>query len=254
MTNNANQNEEKKIALITGANRGIGLETARGLGQLGIKVILGSRNVPGGEAAVNELRSEGIEAEVLKLEITEPGDRQAAFEYISDKYGKLDILVNNAGVQQEIEHFSPVNNTLSVTSDVLRDTFESNLFSTIELTQTLLPLLEKAPAARIVNLSTVLASLALQSDPTAPIYEIKLLAYNASKAALNAFTIHLAHALKDTTIKVNAAHPGWVKTVLGGKYADMDIKTGSVTSIQLATLPADGPTGKFIHLGAELPW
>lgn len=118
----------------------------------------------------------------------------------------------------------------------------------------MLPLIRKSPAGRIVNLSSILGSLTLQANPDAPIYGIKLLAYNTSKAALNSFTIHLAHELKDTPIKVNSAHPGWVKTEIGGKYADTDVNDGSRTSVQLATLPADGPTGKFYHLGDELPW
>ncbi|MBO7742929.1 SDR family NAD(P)-dependent oxidoreductase [Paenibacillus sp. MWE-103] len=245
---------EGQLALITGANRGIGLETARELGRLGATVLIGSRTRTKSEAAADRLRAEGIKAEALALDITNASDRRAAYEYVERRHGKLDMLVNNAGVQLEIEHLAPMNNASAVTSDVLRATFDANFFAQVELTQLLLPLLRQAPAARIVNLSSILGSLALQADPGSPISELKLLAYNASKAAINAFTIHLAHELRGTPIKVNAAHPGWVKTELGGKYADTDVKDGSATSVRLATLPADGPTGKFLHVGSELPW
>ena len=124
----------------------------------------------------------------------------------------------------------------------------------MELTQTLLPLIKKAPEGRIVNLSSILGSLTLHADPNSPIYNGKVLAYDASKAALNVFTIHLAHELRDTNIKVNSAHPGWVKTDMGTEAAPMEIPEGAKTSVALATLPADGPTGAYIHLGKPLPW
>src|SRR6185437_8120750 len=118
----------------------------------------------------------------------------------------------------------------------------------------LLPLLKKAPAARIVNLSSIQVSLAIHSDPKSPIYGLKPFGYNSSKTALNSFTVHLAHALRDTPIKVNSAHPGWVKTDMGGESAPMELSEGGKTSIQLATLPDDGPTGGYFHLGRPLPW
>lgn len=245
---------EGKVALITGGNRGIGLETARELGKLGAKVVIGVRNWAKGEEAVSQLLADGIHADVLALDLTNAEDLRGAYTYFDQHYGRLDILINNGGVQLEIEHLSPMNNTASVSLAVLRQTFDINFFAQVELTQLLLPLLRKAPAARIVNLSSILGSLMLQADPVSPIFDLKLLAYNASKAAVNSFTIHLAHELKDTPIKVNAAHPGWVKTELGGKYADTDITDGAKTSIRLATLPADGPTGRFIHMNEELPW
>ncbi len=122
------------------------------------------------------------------------------------------------------------------------------------LTQALLPLIRKSPAGRIVNLSSVLGSLTLHSDPKSPIYSMKAFAYDASKTALNAFTVHLAHELRDTAIKVNSAHPGWVKTDMGGKAAPMELAEGGKTSVQLATLADNGPTGGFFHLGEPLPW
>jgi NAD(P)-dependent dehydrogenase (short-subunit alcohol dehydrogenase family) len=115
-------------------------------------------------------------------------------------------------------------------------------------------LLEKSPAGRIVNLSSILGSLSLHANPVSPVYNSKMLAYDASKTALNAFTIHLAHALKDTKIKVNSAHPGWVQTDMGGSAAPMNIEDGAKTSVWLATLPEDGPTGGYFHNGKPLPW
>lgn len=138
--------------------------------------------------------------------------------------------------------------------EVLRKTFDTNFFGLIELTQTLLPLLRKSEAGRIVNLSSILGSLKIHSTPGSPIYDFKLLAYNSSKTALNQFTVHLAHELKDTPIKVNSAHPGWVKTDMGGEGAQMEIVDGAKTSVWLATLPADGPNGGYFHMNEILPW
>ena len=159
--------------------------------------------------------------------------------------------MNNAGIALA-DFFAP--NASTVSQDVLRRTFNVNLFSVIELTQVLLPLIRKAPAGRIVNLSSILGSLGVHSAPDSPIAPAKELAYNASKTALNAFTVHLAAELKDSAIKVNSAHPGWVKTDMGGPNAPMELADGGKTSVQLATLPADGPTGGFFHMGEALPW
>ena len=141
-----------------------------------------------------------------------------------------------------------------MTPEILRQVFETNFFAVVELTQTLLPLIRKSPAGRIVNLSSILGSLTLHSDPSSDIYSMKAFAYDASKTALNAFTVHLAQALRGTPIKVNSAHPGWVKTDMGGQAAPMEVSEGGKTSVQLATLPDDGPTGGFFHLGQPLPW
>jgi NAD(P)-dependent dehydrogenase (short-subunit alcohol dehydrogenase family) len=141
-----------------------------------------------------------------------------------------------------------------VSAATLHETFDTNFFGTIELTQVLLPLIKKAPAGRIVNLSSILGSLTLHADPNSPIAGSKAFAYNASKAALNMFTVHLAHELRNTNIKVNSAHPGWVKTEMGTDAATMEIPDGAKTSVQLATLAADGPTGGYFHMGDPLPW
>jgi NAD(P)-dependent dehydrogenase (short-subunit alcohol dehydrogenase family) len=243
----------KKIALVTGANKGLGLETARQLAKEGILVIAGSRNKERGTAAVNSLREEGLDVEFLQLDIDNPQDISNAYEYINNRYGKLDILINNAGVQVESSEWG-INNTASIDEQALRSTFDTNFFNLVKLTNTLLPLLRKSAAGRIVNLSSILGSLTLHSQPGSPIYSSKLFAYDTSKAALNSFTIHLAHALADTKIKVNAAHPGWVKTDMGTDAAPMNIPDGVKTSVALALLDENGPSGKFIHLGEELPW
>jgi NAD(P)-dependent dehydrogenase (short-subunit alcohol dehydrogenase family) len=243
---------KKKVAFITGGNRGIGLETARQLGKQDVKVVIGSRDLKKGKEAADELRADGADVETIRFDINKQSDYKEAFNYFDKNFGKLDILINNAGAMKEA--IGAANNASSVSVAILRETFETNFFGAIELTQVLLPLLKKAPEARIVNLSSILGSLALHSDPKSFIYDAKTLAYDASKTALNAFTVHLAHELRDTRIKVNSAHPGWVKTEMGTDAAPMEIPDGAKTSVALALLAADGPTGGFFHMGETLPW
>jgi len=243
--------EQTKVALITGANKGIGLETARQLGKLGVTILVGSRDLKRGEEAAEVLRGIGVDAKAVKLDVLNPDDYAAVAGLIETEFGKLDILINNAGVLLDAR----TGNETSTTSDeVLRDTFDTNFFAVVELTQTLLPLLRKSAAGRIVNLSSILASLTLHATKGSPIYDAKTFAYDASKAALNSFTIHLAHELQGTKIKVNSAHPGWVKTDMGGEGAMMEIVDGAKTSVELATLGEDGATGGYFHMGEALPW
>jgi NAD(P)-dependent dehydrogenase (short-subunit alcohol dehydrogenase family) len=242
----------QKIAFITGANRGIGFETAKGLGALGITVVIGARDTTKGEAAAKQLQVLGYHAEAINYDANDSKTVDAVYEYLNKHYGKLDILVNNAGINQE--QLMGSNNSSTVSMDTVQQTFQSNLFAVIELTQKLLPLIKKAPAGRIVNLSSILASLTLHSMPNSPIDPAKAFAYNASKTALNVYTVHLAHELRDTNIKVNSAHPGWVKTELGGENAPMEVADSYKTSVQLATLDSDGANGGFFHEGESLPW
>lgn len=245
----------EKIAFITGGNRGIGFQTALELGQQGIHAVIGSRDLQQGEQAVAKLRAAGAHADVIQFDIAKPADYKAAFDYFNSRYGRLDILVNNAGVAAgSFPGTGPEHSTGEVSLDLLHRVFETNFFDQVALTQVLLPLLRKSPAGRIVNLSSILGSLTLHATPGSPIYNAKSFAYDASKTALNAFTIHLAHELRDTKIKVNSAHPGWVKTDMGGEQAPMELSEGAKTSVALATLPDDGPTGGFFHLGKPLPW
>jgi NAD(P)-dependent dehydrogenase (short-subunit alcohol dehydrogenase family) len=241
-----------KVAFITGGNKGLGLETARQLGKLGIKVVIGARDLAKGKAAVELLKKDGVQAEAIKFDVLNSADYKETYKYFDQQYGKLDILINNAGISKE--DFMGGNKTSTTSAELLHETFDTNFFGVIQITQTLLPLIKKAPAGRIVNLSSILGSLALAADPKSPIYDAKAFAYDASKAALNSFTIHLAHELKDTKIKVNSAHPGWVKTDMGTDAAPMEIPDGAKTSVKLATLPDNGPTGAYIHLDQTLPW
>jgi NAD(P)-dependent dehydrogenase (short-subunit alcohol dehydrogenase family) len=245
----------QKIAFITGGNRGLGFQTALDLKKDSVKVVIGSRDLAQGEKAVEKLRAAGVDADVVQFDITNPADYQAAYNYFDSKYGRLDILVNNAGVAAgKFPGTGPEHSAAQVPSDVLRRVFETNFFAQVALTDALLPLLKKSPAGRIVNLSSILGSLNLQADPNSPIYHAKSFAYDASKTALNAFTIHLAYELRDTNVKVNSAHPGWVKTDMGGDQAPMELSEGGKTSAALATLPNDGPTGGYFHQGKPLPW
>jgi NAD(P)-dependent dehydrogenase (short-subunit alcohol dehydrogenase family) len=243
---------EKKVALITGANKGLGLETARQLGKLGYTVLIGSRDPLKGEVAARLMRNEGIDVRVVKLDVNRQADIDAAAAMVESEFGKLDVLVNNAGVM--IEKGWTKNTTSETTLENLRATFEANLFAVVAVTKALLPALKKADAARIVNVSSILGSVSLQATKGSPTYSTKLFAYNASKAALNVYTISLAHELRNTKIKVNSAHPGWVKTDLGGSAAPMNVVDGAKTEVELATLGDDGPSGGFFHLSEEIPW
>ena len=245
----------QKVAFVTGGNRGLGYQTALELGRADIKVVIGSRSLIHGEQALAKLRAADIKADVLLFDITRTASHSSAYSYFNGKFGRLDILVNNAGIAGgTFPGTGPEHRAADVPLDLLHQIFETNFFSTVALTKALLPLIKKSPAGRIVNLSSILGSLTLQSDPKSPIYHGKSFAYDASKSALNAFTVHLAYELRDTKIKVNSAHPGWVKTDMGGAQATLELSEGGKTSAALATLPDDGPTGGFFHLGKPLPW
>ncbi len=239
-----------RIALITGANKGIGFETARQLGKQGITVLIGARDTARGAAAVATLAKEGITAHALAIDVTAAPSIAAAAQEVAARFGRLDILVNNAGVLDYATDTGP--ETTAV--ETFRRTFEANLFGLVAVTQAFLPLLKKAPAGRIVNLTSILGSIAEHADPGSPIYAMRFPAYDSSKAAVNLYTVELAHALKGTAIKVNSAHPGWVKTEMGGDGAPMEIVDGAKTSVALATLDANGPTGGFFHLGVHMRW
>jgi NAD(P)-dependent dehydrogenase (short-subunit alcohol dehydrogenase family) len=243
---------DKKVALVSGANRGLGFETARQLGQKGITVVVAARTHRAAKEAADKLVAENIEAYPVALDVNQDQDRKAAARFVAEKFGKLDILVNNAAIGGEGGLLNP--HTIETTESELQSVFNTNLFSVVAVTREFLPLLKKSPAGRIVNLSSILGSLTLQAMPGSPIAPMKAFAYNASKTALNQFTVHLAAELKATNIKVNSAHPGWVKTELGTQHAQLEIPEGGKTSVELALIGPDGPNGKFIHNGQELPW
>ena len=242
----------EKVAFISGANRGIGFETAKKLAEKGIKVILGSRDLNKGKDALKKLSSEGFDVDLVQYDAFDPESPHKVYDHIEKNYQKLDILINNAGVLLTGNLF--VTNSSSINDKDLKDTFQTNFFAVVTLTQKLLPLIKKSEAGRIVNVSTILSSLTLHSAKDSPISPAKELAYNASKTALNAFTIHLANELKDTKIKVNSGHPGWVKTELGGPNAPIEVKDSYKTSVNLATLDDDGPSGGLFNEEDSIPW
>lgn len=242
----------KCVALVTGANRGIGLETARQLASKGVTVLMAGRSEPSIQAAAKPLADAGLPVRPVLLDVVNGDHIAALVKRIEADYGRLDILVNNAGIITGETFFE--DSTRTISADALRETFEVNVFAPIALTKALLPLIEKAPAGRIVNLSSILGSLTVNRDFEGDWAGVKPLAYNSSKAALNMFTVQLAAALKNTAIKVNSAHPGWVKTDLGTDAAPLDVVDGAKTSVALALLDANGPTGSFVHLGETLPW
>ncbi|MEK6290405.1 MAG: SDR family oxidoreductase [Paraburkholderia tropica] len=239
-----------KIALVTGANKGIGFETARQLGQAGCHVILAGRNLPAVAQAAAALAGDGIDAEALVLDVTNSASIVAAAAAVSRSHPRLDVLVNNAGIMLDAFDKAPSQQSI----EVWRRTFDTNLFGLVEVTQAFLPLLRRASAARIVNVSSILGSLGANLDPASTFYDFKIPAYNVAKAAVNAWTIHLAYELRDTPIKVNAAHPGFVKTDLHGVDAPLSPAEGARTSVRLAMLPEDGPSGGFFHGAQAQPW
>ncbi|MGI4788303.1 MAG: SDR family oxidoreductase [Janthinobacterium lividum] len=232
-----------KVALITGANKGIGLEIARQLGHQGITVVLGSRDTGRGEAAAKLLKDEGIDAHTVKLEVTEASDRDTLPDYFQSHFGRLDILVNNAGIMVDGPDAGP---------EQFREGYEANVIAPYFLTQTLTPLLKANPAGRVVNHSSGLGSLTQNASGHFPL-DWMLPIYNSSKAALNMLTIIQAAHFQGTPVKVNAAHPGSVKTDMN-KSGGLVVTEGAETAVRLATLPDDGPTGGFFHKNDTLPW
>lgn len=214
--------------------------------ELGYTVLIGARKEAEGRAAAEGI---GGTAEYLHVDMESPASFGVAAEWIGKKFGKLDVLVNNAGVGVDIGQ-----NPSAVSMELVRKTFEVNVFGVVALTQKMLPLLLQSDAGRIVNLSSILGSLTMNANFEAPLGEWRSFGYNGSKAAVNMFTATLAYELRTTKVKVNAAHPGWVKTDLGGEGAQMEIEDGAKTSVRLATLGADGPTGGYFHLEERLPW
>jgi NAD(P)-dependent dehydrogenase (short-subunit alcohol dehydrogenase family) len=221
----------------------------RQLASSGVHTLLAGRDRTKAVDAALKLQAEGLPVEAIALDADDQASIAAAADEVARRHGRLDILVNNAGVFRDDFEKTPSQQTLQV----WRETFETNLFGLVAVTQAFLPLLRKAPAGRIVNLSSILGSLALHGDPASPIYDVKVPAYNVSKSAVNAWTVHLAYELRDTPIKVNAVHPGSVKTDMNAN-GELEITDGAKSSVAMALLGNDGPSGSFTHLGEVLPW
>lgn len=239
----------QEIVLITGGNKGIGLETGRQLGKRGFKVLVGARDAALGAKAVATLTAEGVDAHAIVIDVVKADSIAAAAAEVERTYGRLDVLVNNAGVASQ-----DLNKPAELTGDAARFDFEVNFFGVISVTHAFIPLLRKAALPRIVNVTSILGSHTHHADATSPIYGWTVAPYNASKAALNLYTQNLAHALKDANFKVNAGHPGWVQTDMGGPNAMLTVEEGAETSVYLATLGADGPTGGYFFKKDALPW
>jgi len=238
-----------RIVLITGANKGIGFEIARQLGRNGAEALIGARSVALGEAAVGELKAQGISARFLRLEVRDPDTILAAASQIEADYGRLDVLVNNAGVSDRAD--GPPSRT---SVDAVRRIFETNVFGALAVAQTMLPLLKKSASGRIVNVSSGLGSLARNSDPAWEFAAVKLFGYNASKAALNMLTVQLAAELKDSGVKVNSVDPGFTATDLNAHRGRQTVAEGAAAAIRFALLPDDGPSGGFFSAGGREPW
>jgi len=237
--------QTSKVALITGANKGLGFEIASQLGQRGVTVVLSARDKAKAKAAAEKLKAEGIDAHAVKLDVTNEADVAALPGFFESKFGRLDILVNNAGIALDFG---------GVTRDSFRQTYETNVIAPYFITQALLPLLKASPAGRIVNHSSIMGSMAVIGDSGSFPLEMIAPAYCSSKAALNMLTVTTARTLEGSNVKVNSAHPGWVKTDMGSDRAPMEVVDGAKTAVALALLPDDGPTGGFFHMGEILPW
>lgn len=241
--------DKSNIVLITGGNKGIGMETARQLGKMGYEILLGSRNEKRGLEAVMLLEKEGIKAKTLFLDVTDPTSILSSVEKIEQEYGLLDILINNAGV------FLEGNITQSeLELSVLKSTYETNVFGIFSVTKAMLPLLKNSASGRIVNLSSGLGSLTLNSDPASEFYNVNSLAYNSSKSAVNALTVFFAKELRDSPIKINSVCPGFTATDLNGNSGYRSVEQATSIVVKLATINSDGPTGGFFDDQGVVPW
>jgi NAD(P)-dependent dehydrogenase (short-subunit alcohol dehydrogenase family) len=255
---------ETRVALVTGANKGIGLEVSRQLAQLGIVVVLAARNKERGVRAAETLAAQGLPVRFVQMDVSDPDSIAAAAARIAADPGKLDILVNNAGILSAGEFHgldesgAPIISTPSqVELEVVRRTYVTNVFGPIAVINALLPLLRQAPAARVVNVSSRLASFSLTQatrSPHATQRYLNFLAYNSSKAALNYVTLQYAIELSGTRVKVNAADPGHCATDINGRLGDRSPSEAAKIVVQLATLPEDGPTGAFVGEEGPRPW
>jgi NAD(P)-dependent dehydrogenase (short-subunit alcohol dehydrogenase family) len=243
------QNHKGKIALVTGANKGIGYEVARQLGQQGVTVLVAARNAGLGEGAAARLRAEGADASFIDLDVTKPETVAKAAETIRARHGRLDILVNNAGITEKGDGPPGVADINAV-----RRILEVNFFGVLTVTQAMLPLVRESASGRIVMVSSGLGSLTWNADPAWSFAAVKLLGYNGSKAILNMMTVQLAWELRDTPIKVNTVNPGYTATDLNNNSGTQTVAEGAAETVRQALVPDDAPTGGFFQTGGVAPW
>jgi len=241
--------KETKVALVTGANRGIGYEIAHLLAAKGIIVIIGTRDPQRGLAAQKRLRSQGLEVHAVRVDVTDPASIQAAVTRIMDTHRRLDILVNNAGISMDSR-----TGILQLNPTLLQNTLATNAFGPLLLSQACIPRMQANHHGRIVNMASTLGSLTEMASPDSAYGQVKSPAYRLSKTLLNAMTILLANELRGSNILVNSACPGWVRTKMGGDQAPLSPQEGADTPVWLATLPDDGPTGGFFRQRRLIPW
>jgi NAD(P)-dependent dehydrogenase (short-subunit alcohol dehydrogenase family) len=241
--------DTKRIALVTGANKGIGLEIARQLRDTGVTVIVGARDLDRGREAADQIAADGEPLHVVQIDLTDEATISAAAAEIDARHGRLDILVNNAGI---VDAADGPPSAAAIGS--VRRLMETNFIGTLAVTQAMLPLLRKSAAGRIVNLATTLGSLAINSDPSSPYYSARLIGYNASKAALNMLTVQLAAELQGTGVVVNSVAPGYVKTDLTGHAGFMTPEEGARLPVRYALLGEDAASGRFVEPAGEAPW
>ncbi len=251
--------QDKPVALITGANQGIGLQVAKDLVEHDFTVLVGSRNLQRGEAAAREIGSNAI---ALQLDVTDEASISAAVEQIRKECGRLDVLINNAAISntgrrpdQSVEEYARLNRTSNVSLEEVRSVFETNVFGVVAVTQAMLPLLRESPAARIVNVSSGAGSLARNADPNHPGRSLFGPTYAASKTALNAMTLAVAIELESDGIKVNAVSPGFIKTNLNNYAGTGTAEEGSREIVRIVLQGSDGPTGTFTRWeNVTIPW
>ncbi len=251
--------QNKPVALVTGANQGIGLQIAKDLAVRGLTVLVGSRSLERGEAAAREV---GLGAFALQLDVTNQASITSAAERIRNEFGRLDVLIQNAAISntkkqpgQSVEDHAKTTRPSSVALDEMRAVWDTNVFGLLAVYQAMLPLLRKTPGSRIVNVSSGVGSLTRNSDPAFPYRAIFGPVYPASKTALNALTVAMAIELESEGIKVNAVSPGFTKTNLNGYAGTETVEEGAREAVRVALLGPDGPTGTFTRWkGETIPW
>jgi len=236
---------EPRVALVTGANKGIGFAVAAGLGRLGYVVAVGARDEARGAAAVRRLEAAGTDAFAVPLDVTSDASAERAAATIADRTGRLDVLVNNAGIAGRFD--GAVQDPTTLDLDVLRTVLDTNAFGAVRVTNAVLPLLADSPSPRIVNVSSNMGSLALRTGPI-------MAAYASSKTLLNSLTVQYARQFEGTNVIVNACCPGYVATDFTGHGPDRTADEGAAIAIRLATLPDDGPRGGFFDDDGVVPW